>query len=75
MEDTAGKSCYEGTAVQAYKSFMMRSREHEVIMSHLRQILHQEFDRYVSTKSILKCLKSQINIVLFQGACQDFALQ
>lgn len=46
MEDSASQTCYEGTAVQAYKSFMARSREHEVMMPYLREILHQEFNRY-----------------------------
>lgn len=49
MEGATRKTCYEGTAVQNFKLFMERSREHEVIVPYLSEILQQEFNRYSRT--------------------------
>lgn len=49
MEGATRKSCYDRTAVQNFKLFVERSREHEVIVPYLSEILQQEFIRYSRT--------------------------
>lgn len=56
MTKATREACYEGIAVQDFRSYIQRSREHEAILRCVTHVLHREFNRYRRTDGGRVCV-------------------